>query len=176
MILGAYVILYIHIVVVLIQHVRVRLLSVFQFLRALIIQFALAGVVCGSLQLPRSLPLVLRFPQLLLVLHASVLEPRFYLHRAKSNYKENPKIISPKKITQYKTNTYIYFLGYLKSTDRNKRFIKYIKFAGYLVPNWPVDYILYTNRWNTSYSLNVFYSCIKYLIQHWKHVWNNQNV
>lgn len=82
MIRGANVVLDINIIVIVVvflQQVRVRLQSVLQFLGALLVQFALAQIVCGSVQLAGRLPLVLRFPQLLLVLHPPVLEPRFHL-------------------------------------------------------------------------------------------------
>lgn len=92
MIRGANIVLDVHLVLVLLQHVRVRLQSLLQLLRGLVAQFALAGVVVrGPLQLPGRLPLVLRFPQLLLMLHPPVLEPGFNL-RGKNAKKKKKNI------------------------------------------------------------------------------------
>lgn len=83
MIRGTNVVLDVHVVVlvVFLQHERVRFQAALQLLRALLVHVALTGNVRGSLQISGRLPFVLCLPQLLLVLHPPVLEPRFYLRR-----------------------------------------------------------------------------------------------
>lgn len=83
MVRGADVVLDVHVVVlflVLVQHVRVRLQRLFELLAALVVQLALARILRRSVHVPGTFTVVLRLSQLLLVLHAPVLEPGFHLN------------------------------------------------------------------------------------------------
>lgn len=86
MIRGANVVLDVHVFIVLVPHVGVWLQAVRELLAGPV---GLSAALRRALRVPGGLPVVLRFPQLLLVLHPSVLEPRFYLSGEEKRRKQD---------------------------------------------------------------------------------------